>query len=465
MKKIISFFTAILTSSAVLLGSFSASATVYNASADDQLSVEYTLGEASELTEIGSVSYYPQSNYNDGAYLYYDTLDNNNKAVYNALSSLTEPSLDDVVITLPEPFSMILSNMPGSSSISDEDTETFRTALFSNCKPGIDCVLYDMPEICWIDTSQIRVAPTKYNQSRKNFFTGKFTLTISEITISPAMNSSFESIDEAAEYCARLNEAVEAFPVTGETRYEQLKSVHDYICNFTYYDLNSKFPFSALGSLVEPGVVCEGYSKGFKLICDRLNIPCVIIFGNLDEANNSGHAWNYVRMEDGNWYAVDVTWDDPDGAYGQQVRYKYFMKGSKTMEADHTPSADFSITQLIYPDLSEDDYAVTTPPATTSSTSTTTTTTTSATSTTTTSNTPTETTTSTTTTTVPVDPTDINNDGETNVADLIYCVNVVLGRITPEYPCDVNGDGFTDGFDVIFMRKLLLSNPQLLELY
>ena len=22
--------------------------------------------------------------------------------------------------------------------------------------------------------------------------------------------------------------------------------------------------------------------------------------------------WNYVQMEDGNWYAVDVTWDDQD---------------------------------------------------------------------------------------------------------------------------------------------------------
>ena len=99
-------------------------------------------------------------------------------------------------------------------------------------------------------------------------------------------------------------------PVTGANRYEILKNIHDYISKTTYYDLNAKFSSSALGALVEPGVVCEGYSEAFKLICDRLNIPCVCVFGNLIEEDNAGHMWNYVKMEDGKWYGMDVTWDD-----------------------------------------------------------------------------------------------------------------------------------------------------------
>ena len=45
------------------------------------------------------------------------------------------------------------------------------------------------------------------------------------------------------------------------------------------------------------------------------------------------HMWNYVQMEDGNWYALDPTWDDPivdskdykvvSGSEG----HKYFLVG------------------------------------------------------------------------------------------------------------------------------------------
>ena len=41
------------------------------------------------------------------------------------------------------------------------------------------------------------------------------------------------------------------------------------------------------------------------------------------------------------------------------------------------------------------------------------------------------------------------------MADLVYCANAVHGTISPVYSCDANNDGFTDVFDVIFMRKYL----------
>ena len=84
-----------------------------------------------------------------------------------------------------------------------------------------------------------------------------------------------------------------------------------------------------MGALVEPGVVCEGYAKAFKIICDKINIPCVVVFGNYDETEDAAHMWNYVQMEDGIWYAIDVTWDDVDGEDGREIKYQYFIKGSK----------------------------------------------------------------------------------------------------------------------------------------
>ena len=42
---------------------------------------------------------------------------------------------------------------------------------------------------------------------------------------------------------------------------------------------------------------------------DLLDIECTVVHG----ASHGGadeHAWNMVRL-DGEWYCVDVTWDDP----------------------------------------------------------------------------------------------------------------------------------------------------------
>ena len=66
--------------------------------------------------------------------------------------------------------------------------------------------------------------------------------------------------------------------------------------------------------------VCEGYAESFKLLCDRFGIPCVHVSGN-------GHAWNYMQMDNGKWYGVDVTWDDNDR---HPPLYTYFLVGSNT---------------------------------------------------------------------------------------------------------------------------------------
>lgn len=79
--------------------------------------------------------------------------------------------------------------------------------------------------------------------------------------------------------------------------------------------------------------VCEGYSRSFKLICDRLGIPCILVVGN-------GHMWNYVQdTSDGIWYAVDCTWDDPLRNNEYSVKetpssyiHQYLLVGSTSMD-------------------------------------------------------------------------------------------------------------------------------------
>ncbi len=499
MKKLFSSAISLTAVMALLCGSgytalFAAAATTDVIEYDgEEAELYYFDSESLSITMPDTPSI--QSNYGELSYNYGDFTDANNSAVYEALSVWTEPSLDMITVELPEKITLTLSGLPGSEEYTEEDAAAFSEAIFANSKPGIDSMFFDMPEICWLDASQLAIgisdATTSYSYSSK-----KYTLKIKSLTFTPALEPALETLEEANEYVENLQTAVDTFEVEGDTRYEQLKSIHDTICTFTYYDTEADFASSALGALVEPGVVCEGYSEGLKLICDSLGIPCVLVFGNYDRELNVAHMWNYVMMEDGKWYAIDATWDDLDGEDGKELKYDYFLKGSESFSANHTADPDFNITYFTYPELAADDYlpagtsetTTTTTTTTTSSETTTTTTTTSETTTTTTTTPETTTTTTTsettttttttpeTTTTTPETTTtttttsettttttttvylrgDFNKDGEVNAADLVLCARTAI-RLETDYNCDYNGDGCTDVFDVILMRKHLFA--------
>lgn len=416
-----------------------------------------------------------KANYSEGSYNYGNFLDENNVQVYMEMMKLINPSTEKVRIKLPVTKKFTVSTLD-TSRMSDEDILTYSEALFSSCRPGIDAALFDIPELFWIDLGHMGVNISDYRSSY-NFFTRKYTVEMTEISFTPVYYENYGSLEGVMEYKEKLTEAVENFPVTGETRYEQLKSIHDYICTNTFYDADSPFYSSAVGAIVEPGAVCEAYSEGFKIICDSLKIPCVLVVGNFNSTNDEAHMWNYVQMEDGNWYAVDVTWDDLDGDGGKELKYQYFLKGSDSFFIAHTPSEELGITKFTYPELSAKDYSpgqsestttTTTVTTTTTKTSTTTasststkstkstTSTTSTKSKTSTTSTTTATSTSTTTATTTYAVGDVNHDGNVNAADLVYCTRTVLVIHKPEFSCDVNGDGTTDAFDVLYIRKLLL---------
>ena len=59
-------------------------------------------------------------------------------------------------------------------------------------------------------------------------------------------------------------------------------------------------------------VVCEGYAKAFKYLCDQSSfsndISCILVTGLMTGGTGAGnHMWNIVNMEDGKNYLVDVT--------------------------------------------------------------------------------------------------------------------------------------------------------------
>lgn len=119
------------------------------------------------------------------------------------------------------------------------------------------------------------------------------------------------------------------------------------------------------GSTGADGPVCEGYARAFKVLCDKVEIPCVLVDGLGD---GGAHMWNSVAV-DGVWYAADVTWDDPTGGNSGAVsgyeNRNWLLVGSQTViggkafEASHVMQNHASSGGLSYingPELSPTAY-------------------------------------------------------------------------------------------------------------
>lgn len=330
---------------------------------DEAITLEEYYGDTGSLSEIyQSPAILADQTYNE--YNLGDYLDANNKAVYAEFVKLVNPSIDKFTVQLPETVSFQSQSQPPSN-------DEFFDAVFGACASAMDAASYDNPKVFWLDQNNTEVGTGNLSYTF-NWRTKTYTYTFNKLTFTPSYSSGFSSLDEVMEFKEKLETAADNFTVTGETTAEKLKCIHDTIIKFTNYDLSGRFTGNCLSALVTPGAVCEGYAKGFKLMCDRIGIPCVCVFGNYDIENSTAHMWNYVQMEDGLWYAVDVTWDDLDGRNGLELRDTYFLKGADKFNVDHTPCSEYVVIKLTYPELASKDYDWTASTTTTSATMTTT---------------------------------------------------------------------------------------------
>lgn len=125
--------------------------------------------------------------------------------------------------------------------------------------------------------------------------------------------------------------------ITGDmTDYDKLKYLHDYLIKSCDSDTTDEFADSIYGALIRKKAHCEGYSKAFSYLCNRIGVENTIVTGMTTDY----HMWNMVKL-DGNWYHVDVTWDKPNDTainqmYPDTVLYQYFMVNDAVIENDHT---------------------------------------------------------------------------------------------------------------------------------
>lgn len=126
---------------------------------------------------------------------------------------------------------------------------------------------------------------------------------------------------ELSELNKKVDEIVAEAP---EGEYDKVKYFHDYICRSCEYDSTCAFANcgNAYGALIDGYAVCQGYAHAMQLLLSRAGFDAVTVIGTVGEGY---HKWNYVKLSDGNWYAIDATWDDTDKTDGKDMIYTYFL--------------------------------------------------------------------------------------------------------------------------------------------
>ena len=247
-------------------------------------------------------------------------------------------------------------------------TNDVKTAI----QAASDAFSYDYPQAFWFRGSNYgyRVScvrdgssSTGYRGTFKNFTFKPANREISE-NAHTRMGDFMDGVQSAV---AELNEQT-----LGMDMEQKIKRIHDYICQrVTYRNDNTLWVHSAASLFLDadPAFVCEGYAKSMKIFCYYMGINCACVSGTA-RGTSSGtpgaHMWNYVQMDDGNWYLVDATWDDvgtpPSSRYllvGRATKGQYITIGEERVEytSFSTTSAETAGPVFILPVLAEESYA------------------------------------------------------------------------------------------------------------
>ena len=169
---------------------------------------------------------------------------------------------------------------------------------------------------------------------------------------------SEEKIEAAiAQMDQRIADITQGAAAAGSDEESKIGYVHDRLIQDIEYVFRGTTDVpgdTAAGALLMDEAWCEGYARAFKAVMDRMGIPCVLVGGSgLPEAGANGeslmspeveaHMWNYVKLKNGKWYAVDVTYDDPiTETSSGTIKQDCLLRGSLNFSERHIENGQLS---------------------------------------------------------------------------------------------------------------------------
>ena len=269
-----------------------------------------------------------------------DGLSGNNLLAYNYLKGIIQQvaagSVESTVFEIPLNEIMtktkwtaqelgVGSTFPDNKPSQDLVRETFQSCVDFSMVVG--ALLCDLPFECyWFDKTKGWRWRYSYQYNSKAFNFTELSLEMNIVEEYAVQSggqyypTQFNTSKVAAVNVAIGNAQNIVNNSTG-TLLERLVGYKEKICELTSYNtaaVNNGWPYGNPWQLVwvfdgdaSTKVVCEGYSKAFKYLCDLSNFnnaECLLVSGTMSGGTGAGaHMWNVMKMDDGRNYLVDVT--------------------------------------------------------------------------------------------------------------------------------------------------------------
>jgi len=185
-----------------------------------------------------------------------------------------------------------------------------------------------------LTTDEALAVWSAYRTDRPLYYWISNNLTYTSKELNLLADAEYAKASVRASLNAKIYSGVEDFVTKGysDSEYKTALAFHDFIILAIDYAYEAdgitpeddEWAHSIIGVFDKGTGVCESYAKTFQLLLNYCEIENVIVSGVASSGTGSEpHAWNMIKLDDGNWYWCDLTWDDtPKFAWG--ISYDYF---------------------------------------------------------------------------------------------------------------------------------------------
>lgn len=261
-----------------------------------------------------------------------------------------------------------------------------KTAAASSEEPLSDALMEDLVELLYeammndaesVDVSYYRISDTEYmlstvmNKLKETHMLEYYAVEprIASMAVQDSVIKTVHLSYLDCDYAPTARERVDMMtPIVNSvvnqarnlTDYEKIFFVHDYlVLNYSYDSSLSKH--SAFEILTGGKGVCSSYYRAFDLFMHYLDIPCGYASGFIPDGNGSkmAHIWNMVKL-DGEWYHVDVTWDDHNSinhiTNKEYASYNNILNNDDEITDSHGAdwTGQYSSTSTLYSNMKRD---------------------------------------------------------------------------------------------------------------
>lgn len=152
----------------------------------------------------------------------------------------------------------------------------------------------------------------------------------------------------------KLDGWIESISDDEVTTWQMELAANDLLCRKLEYDEDEPFYQSMYSAVLLERTVCAGYSETFCAMMNAVGVDAMVALNNI-------HAWNVVKFDDGNYYVVDVLWNE-NYEDNDDPKRDYFNVGEIAAKARDGENAAHTFgSDLVSwaPDLSQRDYVPT----------------------------------------------------------------------------------------------------------